>query len=325
MGWRSLVERGFERAGPPDPGRPGVRDAVAAALVAYAAGDAFGVAYEFLEQPIPVDTAQISGRAGWPLGGVSDDTTLTLLTIGAIGDEGPPECAARFLIDLRAAAPTLRGLGPTTRAALGLEVTAAETALVGATNGGLMRTALLGLAFDPDDDLTRRELVHALAFATHEDLAATVCAVLGSKLFSLLSAGAASPATAQVLRAEASALTEVPAAVTQMLDGLDDWRAPAAGVSLSPVETLAAVATVAAGSRSCLVAYRTACELGGDTDTVSALAAAAVAARDPHGCGLYSIPWLDDVQWAEVPQLAEAIASLIRLREKGSGSGVTPE
>ncbi len=322
MGFRSLVDRGLALAGPPVDGRPGLRDAVAAALVAYAAGDAFGVTYEFLEQPIPVDITTIGERAGWPRGGVSDDTTLTLLTIGAIGDEGPQACAARFLADLRAAAPTLRGLGPTTRAALGLDVPAAEAGLVGATNGALMRTALLGLGFDPDDDLARRELVHALAFATHRDPAATVCAVLGSKLFSALSVGpAAGTSVARVLRAEAAALTDVPTSVSLMLQGFEGWQAPATGVSLSPVETLAAAAAVAESNTTCLAAYRAACELGGDTDTVSALAAAAVAARDPGGCGLYSIGWLGDVQWAEVPQLAEAIATLIRLREIGTGSG----
>jgi len=56
---------------------------------------------------------------------------------------------------------------------------------------------------------------------------------------------------------------------------------------------------------------------GGDTDTVSALTAAAVAARDPDGCDLYAIGWLDDVGWAEIPELSSAISRLITLRESG--------
>jgi len=317
MGIRSLVDEGLGSTEPPDRRAAALRRAIAAALVAYAAGDAFGVPYEFLAQQVPVDTGTIGVRAGWPRGGVSDDTTLTLLTIGAVQDGGPDACAARFLDDLRAALPVLRGLGPTTRAALGLEVPEREVALVGSTNGAMMRTALLGLAFDPVDDVARRELVHALAAATHKDPVATVCAVLASKLFSVLSEGPPGTSAAEILRAEALGLEGIPAPVQAMLDTLDSWQPAPEGVSLDPSQTLAAVVTVASGSGTCLAAYRAACELGGDTDTVSALAAAAVATRDPDGCGLYSIPWLDDVGWAEIPQLSSAISSLIALRENG--------
>jgi hypothetical protein len=199
-----------------------------AALTAYAAGDAFGVAYEFLDRRPTVDTQVLADLPDWPHGGVSDDTLLTLLTIGAISDDGPAASAAAFL--------------------------------------------------------------------------------------------------AALLRAEAAHLPEVPTAVSQMLVDLDataapgepgGWHAPDGGVSLSPVETLAAVVTVAAGSSTCLEAYRQACELGGDTDTVSALSAAPVATRDPQGCGLTSVPWLDEVRWDEIPQLPQAVSRLATLRATG--------
>jgi ADP-ribosyl-[dinitrogen reductase] hydrolase len=313
------------------------------ALTAYAAGDAFGVAYEFLDHPMPVDPQVLGDLPDWPHGGVSDDTLLTLLTVGAISDDGPAASAAAFLADLRQALPSLRGLGPTTRAALGLSVPPEQLLMVGSTNGAMMRTALVGLGFSASRAPQRRELVHALAFATHPDPVATVCAVLASALFSALpdSVGVrpggnsdvpdngndvpddGSASLADLLRAEAADLPDVPAAVVRMLADLGAsgahgrWHAPDSGVSLSPVETLAAVVTVAAGSATCLDAYRQSCELGGDTDTVSALSAALVATRDPDGCGLATVPWLDEVRWDEIPQLPKAVSTLATLRATG--------
>ena len=96
----------------------------------------------------------------------------------------PKASAAIFLRRLREAIPTLRGLGPTTRAALGLAVEASDIDLIGTTNGGMMRTALLGLAYNENHRFARRAMVHALAGATHSDPTALCCAVLASSLFS---------------------------------------------------------------------------------------------------------------------------------------------
>lgn len=284
-----------------------------AAVLAYAAGDAFGVAYEFLPEPVPVDVTSIGAFAGWPYGGVSDDTLLSLLTIAAATVDDPEGSALSFLHELRRSAPRLRGLGPTTRAALGLPVAPHEAGLVGGTNGGMMRTALLGLAFDPDDDVRRRSLVRAMAEATHPDPTSTACAVAASKLFAVAASDLSADDLAPVLRAEVDAIRR-PGTVIDVLRRLDEWSPPASGVSLSPIETLLAVATVATASQTCLEAYRFACEMGGDTDTVSALAAALVAARSPETCGLFAITWIDDVNWAEIPQAAEAMTTLFTLR-----------
>ena len=50
------------------------------------------------------------------------------------------------------------------------------------------------------------------------------------------------------------------------------------------------------------------------SESISALCAALVAARSPHTCGLFDISWIDDVNWAEIPQAAEAMATLFTLR-----------
>ena len=72
-----------------------------AAVLAYAAGDAFGVAYEFLPEPVPVDVTSIGAFAGWPYGGVSDDTLLSLLTIAAATVDDPEGSA--LVVPARAA------------------------------------------------------------------------------------------------------------------------------------------------------------------------------------------------------------------------------
>ncbi len=287
--------------------------ATSAAVLAYAAGDAFGVAYEFLPEPVPVDVTSIGARADWPHGGVSDDTLLSLLTIATATVDDPERSAESFVDALRGSVARLRGLGPTTRSALGLPVAAHEAGLVGATNGAMMRTALLGLAFDPRDDVRRRSLVRAMAEATHPDPTSSICAVAASKLFAVAASDVTADDLARVLWAEADAV-RVPGTDVDALRRLHEWSPSASGVSLSPTDTLLAVTTVATEARSCLEAYERACEMGGDTDTVSALAAALVAARSPRTCDLFAIPWLDDVNWAEIPQASEAMVTLFTLR-----------
>ena len=106
-------------------------------LLAFAAGDAFGVYYEFLAQT-PKEIPQVMmAKTDWPFGGVSDDTLLTILTIKSLEKESPEEAAEYFLAELRRAVPRLRGLGPTTRTALGLEVKEGERGVIGETNGAI--------------------------------------------------------------------------------------------------------------------------------------------------------------------------------------------
>ena len=52
--------------------------AIASAFIAYAAGDAFGAAHEFVsDRPAKIESVLL-GKPDWPFGGVSDDTTLSL-------------------------------------------------------------------------------------------------------------------------------------------------------------------------------------------------------------------------------------------------------
>lgn len=296
----------------------GARDAgkerVLLTLMAFAAGDAFGVAYEYTPEPLPVDMTAIGSRADWPLGGVSDDTLLSLLTIFATTPDDPEGSAGVFLERLRRQAHELRGLGPTTRAALGMTVEPQYVDVVGRTNGGMMRTSLLGLGFPTRAAALRRRTVTELTRATHKEPAAVACAVLCSRLYSEALVGGATGDVQEQLQSEAAQIEDLPAGVQRQLDSLAAWEPPAEGVPLEPGETLSAVVWVVRHSRTLADAYRLACELGGDTDTVAALAGGLIAARKGDVRDLLDLPWIDQVLWSEVDELVDAAELLTRMR-----------
>jgi len=264
-------------------------------LRAYAAGDAFGVHYEFRDK---VDvTSELRSLDGWPFGGVSDDSLLTLLTLATLTEETPEKAADKFLLDLHAAAPSLRGLGPTTRNALGMSVKESEIHLIGKSNGAMMRTALCGLAFSSDQTSRRRAYVEALARATHSSDEAIICAQIAAALF-------ASPDREidEVFSSEMSAYNVV-------LGDRKSWQPPKNGISLDPVETLFAFVLVAERNTKVIDAYMDACSLGGDTDTVSALAGSLVALRNTNS-EFEQIPWLSEIDWEEISSLDEIALSI---------------
>ena len=254
---------------------------IATPLLAYTAGDAFGVFYEFMEETPAVIPQKLLPKEGWPLGGVSDDTLLSVLTIKSLKNSSPQEAAEEFLTQLRIAVPRLRGLGPTTRTALGLEVKPGERGVIGETNGAIMRTALCGLYLDENRD----EWIKALVEVTHKSPKAVECAQIAAGLF----AGDEFPDYA-------------------------DWTPPASGISLDPLETLQAVVWVVTRVNNCAEAYALACSLGGDTDTVAALSGALFAARFPAKAEFYSIPWIKDVAWAEVEEDLMICADMLEKR-----------
>ena len=256
---------------------------IATPLLAYAAGDAFGVFYEFMEETPAVIPQKFLPKEGWPLGGVSDDTLLSVLTIKSLKNSSPQEAAEDFLAQLRKAVPRLRGLGPTTRTALGLEVKSGERGVIGETNGAIMRTALCGLYLNQNRD----EWIKALVEVTHKSPKAIECAQIAAGLF----AG-------------------------EDLPDYSNWTPPASGISLDPLETLQAVVWVVKKANNCAEAFALACALGGDTDTVAALSGALFAARWPEKAGFYSIPWIENVAWDEVEEdLMVCAEMLVKIHE----------
>lgn len=263
--------------------------AIAAAVLAYATGDAFGVAYEFQPMVKPPVPKVMLGKDDWPAGGVSDDTLLSLMTIECLRSDSATEARHAFIAKLREAAPTLRGLGPTTRHALGMHVEEREVGIIGVTNGGMMRTALLSLAFESHNE--RQEWVGELCKATHEKPEPLKAALDMAEVFAL------------ALADESAAHLEA-----------QDFEIPETGVSLNPQETFQAVLAIANSSQNVWQAYEKAICAGGDTDTVAALSSALVALRNPES--FYELPFIADVNWPEIPEVVDCIKLILDRRKK---------
>ena len=250
-------------------------------FISYAAGDAFGAFYEFNGIPQSVPNI-LKAKENWPLGGTSDDTMLTILTLISTQEKTPELAAIRFLDLLRANAKSLRGLGPTTRNALGLEVKAHEIASVGRTNGGMMRTCLVAFLFPEkhERDLWLRELI----CATHTGEEAITCALeLGDLIHNRDSLNA--------------------------VRGLSSFPN---GVTNSSEETLAAVKAILANSKNLEEVLRNSCSLGGDTDTTAAISSAIYAFWHPTSDEIFSLSWITEVNWSELKQAPEALQALYR-------------
>jgi len=276
---------------------------IATALFAYAAGDAFGVQYEF-KDGYRVESS-LSEIPDWPLGGVSDDTLLTLLSIKALNSLTPAVAHTRFIELLKENLPVLRGLGPTTRAAVGLPVKESEQHFIGNSNGAMMRTALMGMAFLADDDLNRRQWISEIVLATHSHERAIATSLIASKVFS------------QALLDPTIDIQKIAEGEAQAI-GYSDFFSThfdeKAHVSLDPLHTLKTVIAIAATSTTVEQAYISACERGGDTDTVSALAGALVSLRFPSSHQFFSIPWVNQVRWSEISEAGKAVEIIYRTR-----------
>jgi sugar/nucleoside kinase (ribokinase family)/ADP-ribosylglycohydrolase len=276
---------------------------IATAFFAYAAGDAFGVQYEF-KDGYRVESS-LSEILDWPLGGVSDDTFLTLLSIKALDSATPARARTRFIELLKENLPVLRGLGPTTRAAVGLPVKESEQHFIGNSNGAMMRTALMGMAFSADDDLNRRQWITEIARATHSHERAVATSLIASKLFS------------QALQDPTIDIEKVAEGEAQAIGYADFFSThfdEKAQVSLDPLHTLKTVIVIATSTSTVEQAYIRACEQGGDTDTVSALAGALVSLRFPSSHNFFSIPWVNQVQWSEISEAGRALEIIYRAR-----------
>ncbi len=276
---------------------------IATAFFAYAAGDAFGVQYEFKDE-YRVESS-LSEIADWPLGGVSDDTLLTLLSIKALESHTPNAARTRFIELLKENLPVLRGLGPTTRAAVGLPVKESEVHFIGNSNGAMMRTALIGMAFSAKDDENRRLWISEISRATHSHERAIATSLIASKLF----AQALHDPTVDLLHMAENEAKEI--GYEEFFTTNFDEKSQ---VTLDPLHTLKVVIAIASSSTTVEQAYISACERGGDTDTVSALAGALVSLRYPTSHGFYSIPWINQVQWSEISESGKALEIIYRTR-----------
>ena len=269
------------------------------ALTAYACGDALGVPWENAPTgATPSQIEQLPAREGWPRGATSDDTALTLLVAHHLADRDGDGDPAAFLADLAGQEAAIRGLGPTTTAALerfrrGDEAAGSPGR---ATNGAAMRALPIGWVLPHDQAERRRQVTIAMSRATHAHPAALVAACVMATCASWALEGA-SPSL--LLEAAANEAREAAQPVTtearlaEMLTQVSagTWEPPASGISLDPYETVAAVLWCATRATSLRSGLMNAVQLGGDTDTVAALAGGLMGGKLTAGQVRAELPW----------------------------------
>jgi ADP-ribosyl-[dinitrogen reductase] hydrolase len=255
----------------------------------------------------------------WPRGCTSDDTQQVMLASRYLADHGANATARGFLTLLADNAASIRGIGPTTQAALDQFRATGELPVSApsgrrGTNGAAMRMLPVGLAVPSGRPDLRRRLVRDLA-ATHVDeesiAAACVMAAMGSRAVEAVGLetvlNTARDETVWALRhfSGADGLREVLAA----LEG--EWAPPAGGVSLAAGETMAAVVHVLRSCDGLSDGLVRSVQLGGDTDTVAALVGGVLGALDPDGAT--RLEWWHLVRFEEdgdVDTIAARIAAL---------------
>jgi ADP-ribosylglycohydrolase len=286
------------------------------ALIAYACGDALGGPWESIRHPnVGVAASQIEqlpARKGWPRGATSDDTALTLLVAHHLTDRDGDGDPAAFLAELAGQEPTIRGLGPTTTAAIerfrrdGEIVASPERA----TNGAAMRALPVGWVLPHDQAGRRRQVTIAMSRATHSDPAALVAACVMATCASWALEGASSSmlleaAIEEAREAAQAVATEARLAEMLALVSAGTWKPSVSGISLDPYETVAAVLWCATRATSLRDGLVSAVQLGGDTDTVAALVGGLMGGNLTAEQVRADLPWH---QLVVLPEPASAIA-----------------
>ncbi len=268
-------------------------DRVAGTLLGMAAGDALGAGYEF--GPGPDDPQMVGGGSfGWAPGEWTDDTQMAICIAEetARGHLDPAAVGDRFLGWL-AGGPT--DVGISTRAVLGAasrgqDLPAAAAAYLsarpngGAGNGSLMRTAPVALAHLGDDAAIAAD-ARAISDLTHADpRAGDACvlwcvaidrAVREQRLDGIHDGLALLPDDRRGFWEDTVAEAERRPPATFIPNGfvVTALQAAHAAVTQTPVP---------AGADACRHlrdALRAAVRIGGDTDTVAAIAGSLLGAR----------------------------------------------
>jgi ADP-ribosyl-[dinitrogen reductase] hydrolase len=295
--------------------------AIRAGILAYAAGDALGVPWEG-KTPDEVRweaLEDLPARYDWPQGSTSDDTEQLLLVARYLAEAKGQVDERGFLTRLAKALPRMRGVGPTTSAAVRRFIETGEAhATEGSSVGAAMRALPFGWATPVTATEQRRELTIRLSRATHGAPAAimSACVVATMAAWAIEQHPIEAVVAAGLREAEhlAKLYALSPATVQPLREAAAGDQGPYnAGMSLDAIVTVASVLYVLREPTSAATAMKCAVALGGDTDTTAAIVGGIL------GCQLENvdsaIPWLSRVVLPKA-QLVEATASgLCELRQ----------
>jgi ADP-ribosylglycohydrolase len=320
------------------------------ALTGLAVGDALGMPTQGLSPAVIRRTMGRVDRllpaapdhpiaAGLPAGSVTDDTEQALLLAETLlenaGRIDPAELARRLTEweERMRARGSLDLLGPSTRAAIAAVqrgVPPAEAGRSGTTNGAAMRIAPVGIACDADDLPALVDRVAEACLVTH----ATSVAVAGAAaVAAAVSAGVAGAAVREAIEiaVEAARLgaaaapwaagadvgTRIRLAVELARDtspaDLSAQILAVVGTGLATQESVPATfAVLAAHPADPWDACTTAASLGGDTDTIAAMAGAIGGAV--HGVGGFPAGAVATVRQVNDLPIERLAAGLVALR-----------
>ncbi|NIH79226.1 ADP-ribosylglycohydrolase family protein [Amycolatopsis viridis] len=305
-----------------------MRERALAALAGLAIGDALGMP---TEGKSPAEIEPVTGFAaarGLPAGAVTDDTQQSVIVARLLIDGGGRIDPHRFAGALLAWERDLRGrgvhglLGPSTRAALNA-VAAGEplerAGRYGATNGAAMRITPVGIATPPDLELLVERVVEASWVTHHTGVALAGAAAVAAAVSAGID-GAALPDAIDVAIAAAElaaqrgnwvAAADVAARIRWARD-LDPARiATVIGTSVATQESVPAAFAVLAHADDPWHACCTAASLGGDTDTIAAMAGAIAGACT--GAGAFpedAVRTVTEVNDLPLPELADGLLEL---------------
>lgn len=315
-------------------------------LAGVALGDALGRATEFMtreeirQQHGWLDHFVLPAGDSHPLGTVTDDTEQTLLIarLLATGEPLTPERVAEALVEW-AEKGLSSYLGPSTRRALTQlmqGVSPYETGKGGTTNGAAMRVAPIGIVHAGDVDSAVRDAV-AASIPTHntrnamQGAAAVACAIAAAMAAEatvesvILGAqegarrgrefGAWSWATPLDKRIElAVELVARPHRSSRPVGSIDDALESLydyIGVGLDPAESVAtALGLVVAARGDPMTAILAGVNIGGDTDTIAAIAGAICGAL--HGIDAIDATMVRTVEQVNGLDLHAVAQKLIR-------------
>jgi ADP-ribosyl-[dinitrogen reductase] hydrolase len=303
-----VANRGFPEGAAPKPQH------IRAAIIAYAAGDALGVPWEGkTPDQVPWEALEeLRARGDWPQGSTSDDTEQLLLVAQYLVQANGQIDERDFLARLAEALPTMRGAGPTTRAAVRRFLATGELqASEGSSIGAAMRALPFGWATPVVGAAHRRELTIRLSRTTHGTPEAITCAGVVAEMAAwAIEQHPVSAVVAAGVR-EAEQLARLYALRPAVLRPLrqaasGNWELSTAEMAADAVTTLASVLHVLREATSLAMAMKRTVALGGDTDTAAAIVGGLLGCQSQNVEA--EIPWLPRVTLPD-SNLIEATAT----------------
>jgi ADP-ribosylglycohydrolase len=255
---------------------------------------------------------ELPARGAWPPGATSDDTEQLLLVAQYLVEANGQVDEQDFLARLAKALPTMRGVGPTTQAAVRRFLATGELQATGGSSiGAAMRGLPFGWATPVAAAERRRQLTIRLSRTTHGAPEAIICAGLVAEMaaWAIEQHPIGAVVAAGVREAERLARLYVlrPAVLRPLQQAASGrWRPSTGELTADAVTTIASVLHVLQEATSLVMAMKHAVALGGDTDTAAAIVGGLLGCQSEDVEA--EIPWLPSVALPDA-ELIEAVAT----------------